>query len=115
MVLGGGAFGALARWGVNLWLPSTHTGFPWSTTLVNMLGCLIIGWLSVLLHLMDERLQLLLLVGFLGAFTTFSTYAYELVRMGEAAQFAQFIFYMVLSNAGGLLCVLLGRKLFEWI
>ncbi|MDZ7748980.1 MAG: fluoride efflux transporter CrcB [Halofilum sp. (in: g-proteobacteria)] len=81
----GGAAGALARWGVangvHAWL---GRGFPWGTLAVNVAGSFAMGLLAVLLV---ERLALGpawragLLIGFLGAFTTFSTFALETVEL----------------------------------
>ncbi len=64
-------------------------GFPWGTLAVNALGCLLFGYFTALA---DERgaisaeTRLLLTTGFLGAFTTFSTFAYETVQLGRAEQ-----------------------------
>jgi len=81
----GGATGALARWQVSRavygWLGRE---FPWGTLAVNVLGSLLMGILAVLLV---ERMAVGaewrggLLVGFLGAFTTFSTFALETVEL----------------------------------
>ena len=65
------------------------TNFPYGTFIVNILGCLVIGLLagfSEKKFLLSEEMRLLLMVGFCGAFTTFSTFIFEtdhLVRDGE--------------------------------
>ena len=76
----GGGLGALARYGLaQLW--PTHPGrFPWATFVTNVLGCLLIGVLMVLVTEVWAAHPLVrpfLGVGFLGGFTTFSTYAVE--------------------------------------
>lgn len=86
----GGAVGALLRYGVSVGVAGLlGRGFPYGTLAVNVLGCLAMGILYVLLL---ERLALgaewraALLVGLLGAFTTFSTFSMEtllLVENGE--------------------------------
>jgi len=96
----GGAVGALARYGLS---GAVHRFaspyFPWGTFVVNVAGCLVFGFIA---GLTDERLTIdqttraFLLVGVLGAFTTFSTFSFEtveLLRNGETAA--------ALMNAGG--------------
>lgn len=84
----GGGFGALARYGLALMLPSQPGGFPWSTFTANVLGCFLIGVLMVLITEACSAHRLLrpfIGVGALGGFTTFSTYAvesHELMRSG---------------------------------
>jgi len=103
----GGAVGALARYGLS---GAVHRFaspyFPWGTFVVNVAGCLVFGFIA---GLTDERLTIdqttraFLLVGVLGAFTTFSTFSFEtveLLRNGETAA--------ALMNAGGQLLLGLG-------
>jgi CrcB protein len=89
----GGAAGAVARYLLAGWLTRPgRDAFPWGTLAVNLLGCLLLGFL---LSILDERLpqdrawRPLLGIGFLGAFTTFSTFTWEvhaLLREGAAAR-----------------------------
>ncbi|HWE91320.1 MAG TPA: fluoride efflux transporter CrcB [Pseudonocardiaceae bacterium] len=76
----GGSLGALARYGISQWLPTTPGHFPWGTLLINLFGCFCIGVLMVLITEVWSAHPLLrpfLGVGVLGGFTTFSTYANE--------------------------------------
>lgn len=81
----GGAAGALARWlvstGVHAWL---GRAFPWGTLAVNVLGSFAMGLLAVLLverFALGPEWRAGLLIGFLGAFTTFSTFALDTVEL----------------------------------
>ncbi len=81
----GGFFGAISRYlvagKISLWLNSP---FPFGTLVVNALGSLLLGFLSrfLLEHLVvGETVRIGILVGFLGAFTTFSTFSYESIAL----------------------------------
>ena len=87
-----GAGGALARYGLQRGAVALlGPAFPWGTLAANGLGCLAFGWLwcRAQVHgMVPEALALPLLAGFLGAFTTFSTFAFEtgvLLRQGAWA------------------------------
>ena len=107
----GGVVGALARWGVATALPASPGGLPWATLLVNVTGCLLIGALLAVLPARfpdNPWLRPLLAVGVLGGYTTFSTFAVDVVRLGEAGAWAMGIGYVVASVVGCSACVLLG-------
>jgi CrcB protein len=76
--------GALARYGVALAGLRWGEGIPWGTWAANALGCLLIGVALPLVRGDDARLGLL--VGFLGAFTTFSTYSADTILLWEAGR-----------------------------
>ncbi len=103
----GGALGAVSRYGVSL---AVHAylgrGFPYGTLLVNVSGCFIIGVLSVfllerLLH--STELRAFAMIGFLGAFTTFSSFSLETLNLYE-----QGAYFLALLNIFGnvVLCLL---------
>ena len=107
----GGALGALARWGVATALPTSAGAWPWATLLVNLTGCLLIGaLLAVLLGRFPAStlLRPFLAVGVLGGYTTFSTFAVDLVRLGEADAWLTGAGYLLGSVLGGVACVVLG-------
>jgi len=75
-----GSLGALARYWLGGLAQKLGAGFPWSTLIVNGLGCLLFGVVWALAEqrgLISVELRTILLVGFMGAFTTFSTFAFE--------------------------------------
>jgi CrcB protein len=76
-----GAFGALARYELGALVQKIGGAtFPWSTLVINVLGCLLFGLIWSLAEgrgLITPDLRTILLVGFMGAFTTFSTFAFE--------------------------------------
>jgi CrcB protein len=90
---------------------ATGISFPWGTLMVNVTGCLVIG---VLLTLAEERevlsreARLLLVVGFLGSYTTFSTFGWETVALLRDNDVARATGNVLLSTAGGLAGVWLG-------
>lgn len=93
----GGAIGSAARFGVGIvaarWF---GTGFPWGTLAVNALGGFAMGVLAARLASPDENLRLLLGVGVLGGFTTFSAFSLETVRLLQQ-QPASALFYVLAS------------------
>jgi fluoride exporter len=80
----GGAVGAVARHGVGVAFPAEPYGFPWATFAVNVSGCLLIGVLMVLVARWPHHalVRPFLGVGVLGGYTTFSTYAVDVHRLG---------------------------------
>ncbi len=114
----GGALGALARFGVASALKSRSLEFPWATLLINVTGCAIIGFFLAAVngrwHALHAGWTYLLPIGFVGAYTTFSTYEWEMQRLAEAGAWARLAAYFVLSNGVGFLAVLggvwLGRR-----
>jgi CrcB protein len=107
----GGALGALARWGLAESLPHSPGAWPWSTLLVNLVGCLLIGaLLAVLLARYPQSpwLRPFLAVGVLGGFTTYSTFAVDVVRLTGAGHPVLAAAYVLTSVLGGVLAVVVG-------
>ena len=107
----GGALGALARWGISVALPSSPTGWPWATLLVNLTGCLLLGALFAVLaaHAPEASWPRSLLgVGVLGGYTTYSAFAFEVVRLAESGAWVLAGGYVVASVVGGVAAVAAG-------
>lgn len=90
MVAIGGALGAVARYGLSGWVHHYFpSAFPWGTLTVNSLGSFVLGFLAVFFakyFTEMDLVRLLLITGFLGAFTTFSTFSYQsvvLIQQGK--------------------------------
>jgi len=82
-VSGGGALGALARYGLQTAFPHTAGQFAWATLSVNVSGCLLIGIIAVLIASAPSTHRLVrpfLVTGVLGGYTTFSTYIVDIQR-----------------------------------
>jgi fluoride exporter len=110
-----GAFGSLARYGLDRAIEQRAEGaFPWSTFVINVTGCVLVGFLIAALvdrgHA-PEWLRAALVVGFCGGFTTFSTFAQETFDLVEAREMAVALASVVASIAVGLLGVLVGTRL----
>jgi fluoride exporter len=100
LVAAGAAVGAPLRYLVDRFVQRrTGAGFPWGTLAINVAGSLVLGFVS---QTAGARLSLLLGVGFCGAFTTYSTFGYETVRLAEDGARLQALLNVVVSLAAGL-------------
>ena len=110
-----GAAGAIARYAVSGWVYAVAgTRLPWGTLAVNVIGCFLLGLLmhiSITTTLVPPAWRLALATGFLGAFTTFSTFSYETVRELERGSWAAAGTNIALSLAVGLPATWLGLVL----
>jgi len=107
----GGALGALARWAIAEALPHSPGAWPWSTLLVNLVGCLALGaLLAVLLARYPHWpwLRPFLAVGVLGGFTTYSTFAMDVVRLTGSGHPVLAVAYVLASVLGGACAVVAG-------
>jgi CrcB protein len=109
----GGILGTLCRYGVQLWMPVTNEGFPWVVLLINAIGSLFLGWFFTIAipGKITPQLRLAMGTGFTGAFTTFSTFTLDIVRLSEAGMWGKAVVYLVVSLSAGLLLCALGMKL----
>ena len=115
----GGSLGALCRYSVAL-LAAKYIGsrFPWGTLLANLVGCFLIGLAFALADRTDylsPSARLFFMTGFLGALTTFSTYALETVNSIRSGTNPAAITNFIVNNLGGVILVVAGMWLVQWI
>ncbi|HUC14838.1 MAG TPA: fluoride efflux transporter CrcB [Acidimicrobiales bacterium] len=110
-----GFFGAVSRyWLDGLVSRATSGAFPWGTFVVNVSGCFAIGFLTTLLTgkiLPHPVLRTAILVGFIGAYTTFSTYVWESLQLARGGALLIAAANVVASVAAGLGAAWLGMSL----
>lgn len=108
----GGALGSVLRALAGHALSGTR--FPWGTLVVNVAGSLLIGWLMARLGSLEPqpaaRMQSLLVVGFCGGFTTFSTFSWQTLEQLLRGQWLGAALNVLLSVTGCLVAVWLGYR-----
>lgn len=114
-VMLGGAFGSLGRFGLSRWIQtiSHHKDYPWGIFACNVLGCLVMGILAgLLIHRLEvgSLWRAALLIGFLGGFTTFSSFSIDTITllqqgdiMSALSNIVLTLFFCLIATAGGLL------------
>lgn len=108
----GGATGSVARYLVSRWFSGD---FPWGTFAVNVIGSLLIGLLTGIVGrgILSDDMKLLLVTGFCGGFTTFSTFACESFQMMRAGDALLSAAYVGISVIAGMMAVYAGVKIIE--
>ena len=110
-VASGGALGCLTRYGLSEWVYAwAGKTFPYGILAANVLGSLIIGFVAVLLmqHVTSEWLRGAIIIGFLGGFTTFSSFSLDTVTMLQEGLVMKAFVYVLLSVILCLLATALG-------
>lgn len=110
-----GAVGSVARYGVS-GVVQRFSGerFPWGTFAVNAIGCFLFGLVWMLAEdrlVISGRARLIILTGFMGAFTTFSTFAFETSRMLDDSQWFNAAANVAAHNVVGISFVLIGMAI----
>ena len=117
IVAGGGALGAVARYLV--YVAAGHllgAGFPFGTLIVNIAGSFVMGALAEIMALVwsaSNEARLFLAVGFLGAFTTFSTFSLDFVVLYERGRLLLCALYVGVSVVGSIGALFAGMWLFR--
>lgn len=113
----GGIFGALARYAIGKWIAERwQSSFPLGTFFINLAGAFALGILVTFFAKFlpaYSNLKVMTTTGFLGAFTTFSTYTYESLRLIENGQYYQAFKYVVLSTILGIVLAYLAVLMIE--
>jgi CrcB protein len=111
LVFLGGGFGSSLRYFISKYLNDSQLGVPYGTFFVNILGCLIIGFLlgfAFKYKSISNETMLLLATGFCGGFTTFSAFAYENYIYFRSGDYIILGLYTTLSLIFGIAAVILG-------
>lgn len=114
MLIAGGSLGTMARYTVSSYMhQSLGSKFPIGTIMVNLIGCFLMGLLVMLAEekaLLSHDIKIFLTIGFLGAFTTFSTFAMETVHLMKAGDSTAALWNIAISVFGGLIVFMLGAQ-----
>jgi CrcB protein len=108
----GGFFGALTRYGIGEWL-QTENGFPLGTLFINLIGCFFLAWFLTFITIrknIKPELTLLIGTGFVGSFTTFSTFSLETILLFQHGQGVYAVLYILTSIIFGLMMAYFGLK-----
>ena len=112
----GGAIGAMARFGLNIFL-QRDVAFPWGTLSANLLGCLVMGVIAQLVAsatwfneagIIPDHYRLLFAIGFCGSFTTLSALMLELHTMLQRSEILNSFAYLMTTMVGGFACFYVG-------
>ncbi|OLS36831.1 hypothetical protein BTR25_17590 [Bacillus sp. MRMR6] len=109
----GGFLGAICRYSLGEWIYSEN-GFPLGTLFVNLLGCLALGWFLTVMSqskIIKPEWTYLIGTGFIGSFTTFSTFTVESISLFQSGSIILALLYITISNIVGLLLVFAGHSL----
>jgi CrcB protein len=106
LVAAGGFFGAISRYGFGLWASRRPSRLPLGTLTVNLLGSFLLG--VIIGSHVGGKIPLLFGTGFMGAFTTFSTFKVECIQLGRKKDWGALAAYLLVSYGAGLMLAFAG-------
>ena len=113
MVFIGGGLGSICRYSIAKWLDNYNGAFPMATFLANVVSCIILG-LFIGYHLksgLTANYKLLIITGFCGGFSTFSTFSFETLDLMQNGDYTNAFLNIALSLFVCLLCIFIGVKI----
>lgn len=114
----GGAFGSLSRFAVYLLMEDKlFIRKLWATMSVNILGSFLMGavWAILANYKNSQNWQILLMAGFLGGFTTFSAFSFDVLELFKSGAIRQAVIYIAASLIGSLIMIFCAYYLVKWI
>lgn len=114
----GAALGAWLRWGLGLWLNNLWPNLPAGTLLANLIGGYLIGIALAFFTQhpgLSPEWRLLIMTGFLGGLTTFSTFSVETVSLLMRGQYTWGIIIIITHVGGSLIMTMLGLQTLKWL
>ena len=109
----GGGLGSICRYGITIGLHKQEWDFPLATFIANVISCIVLGALIALAlkNNLNGKQQLMLMTGFCGGFSTFSTFSNESFQLLQSGETLIGLGYIFISLFVGLICIGLGMKL----
>jgi CrcB protein len=109
-IFAGGGAGSVLRYLISGWLP-WQGGFPWATLIANGISCFIAGAIVALSPYLNEQIKLLLLAGFCGGLSTFSTFSLETLEMVKQGHTLTALLYVLSSLVIGVVAIAIVYRL----
>ncbi|GGJ99956.1 putative fluoride ion transporter CrcB [Lentibacillus kapialis] len=109
----GGFFGSICRFALGEWI-HINNGFPLGTFLINLIGCFFLGWFLTFVNqkgIIKPEFALLVGTGFVGSFTTFSTFSVETLNLFREGLIFMAFLYVLASTVLGIVLAFSGYKL----
>jgi Integral membrane protein possibly involved in chromosome condensation len=110
-----GIGGAICRYCIGLIF---HETFPWGTLIVNIVGCLLLPFLFVFIKetgIFSREIVTALGTGFIGAFTTFSSFTIDIIKLYDSGKSVMAILYLVTSLAGGMIAATISFSISNYL
>ncbi len=114
----GAAFGAILRWLLAISLNTLHSAIPYGTLAANWVGAYLAGMAATFLtHYIDiaPQWRLLIITGFLGGLTTFSSFSLEAVQLLQSHRWGLALTHTLLHTGGSILLTILGMLSMHWL